>query len=328
MFVCSALLTTLVAEQSPFTVQFEDKEELSDQDYLDLQKLLRIKKKELAPLIHQIYPRDREGYTTFDDFYENRCSRSLGQVLIDPEKGYFPLKRLEKIGEGSDMCFVSCAPYDGVRSTLIRSLPNALRDCGFHGYFYYRIGGIPNPTGQEVKYAGVPYAFKIFLMLEAYKLGFKNVIWLDSALFPLQDPTFLFRWLVRRGSFIDGVSVTPNLWRYIFPKTREKLQEVTGVDVLSPHTTYIRTTLFGLRMDHPLVQRLISDYYDLVELGTPFLSCFPEEFVLTAIMGKPEYAPLISAPIELLFRSFDGDDEAKAHEQLRKEGYLFHLRKH
>ena len=46
---------------------------------------------------------------------------------------------------------------------------------------------------------------------------------------------------------------------------------MTGVDVIN--TPYIDSHIFGLQMDTPLAQKLIADYYQMVELGTPFLSC-------------------------------------------------------
>ena len=57
------------------------------------------------------------------------------------------------------MCIVSCAPYDGVRSVLLTSIPDALKRSGFNRYFYYRIGGFPNPTGKEIQYVGVSLLF-------------------------------------------------------------------------------------------------------------------------------------------------------------------------
>lgn len=326
LFVCSALFGG--SEENPFAIQFEARKELSNEDYLELQEKLRIKKSGLASLLEQLYPED-QGYTTFDDFY-SRCSRGLGRVLIDPEQGHFPETRLEKIGKGGNCCLVSCAPCGGIRAFHLKTLPAALRETGFNGHFYYRLGGFPNPTGREVQYAGVPYSLKIFMMIEAYQLGFNKVIWLDSALFPLRDPTPLFRLLTRKGALFNGISSEGDLWRYIFPETRDKLKEITGTDVLDPHTTHIIGAVLGLQMDLPIVQQLISDYYQMVELGTPFLSCFPEQFVLTALLGKPKYAGLISLLNSHLFWGDEKDDilELQRQQQLRQEGYFFHLRSH
>ena len=71
---------------------------------------------------------------------------------------------------------VSFASYDKNYYTLLKSIPAALEKCGFNGYFLYRMGGFPNPTGIEIQYIGVPYAFKIFMMVEAQKMGFDQVL--------------------------------------------------------------------------------------------------------------------------------------------------------
>ncbi len=329
MFVCSVLWATAVAEENPFAIQFQtDKKQLSNEDYIELQRQIRIKKRELAPLLEQLYPRD-EDYVPFGEFY-SRCSRGLGRVLIDPEKGQLPQTRLEKIGNGGDICFVSSAPYGGIRAFHLQSQPDALRESGFNGYFYYRLGGFPNPTGRETQYAGVPYSLKIFMMIETYQLGFNKVIWIDSGLFPLRDPAPLFRLLGRKGALFNGFFHTGDLWKSILPTTWKTLKEITGTDVLDRRTPYIIGAIFGLQMDLPIVQQLISDYYQMVELGTPFLSAFPEEFVLTALLGKPEYAGLVSPLSDRLFWGWEADDtpELERQRQLRNDGYFFYLRRH
>ncbi len=294
---------------NPFAINFPVKEELSNDDYIEIQKQLR--EIDIRDLIRQLYIPD-QGYTTYEDFL-SRCSRGISQVLIDPEKGYFPSKHLEKIGSGSDMCIVSCAPFDGVRSKLIQSIPEALRNSGFNGYFYYRIGGFPNPTGREIQFVGVPYSFKIFMMLEAQKLGFNKVLWIDSACLPLCDPSPLLQWLDHvEVFFIPG---RPD-YRFVFPATQQLLKELTGKDVMK--LTHPCTTVLGLKMNAARAKKLIQDYYKMAELGTPFLSCFPEEVVLSTLIAK--HYPSLS--INIPFRMLKGGD--RNLDLLRSEGYFFY----
>ena len=97
-----------------------------------------------------------------------RCSRGAKQTLI----GENPVKSLQKIGGGGDRCIVCHVSQDKDSFELLRSIPIHLEKTGFNGYFYSSIGGFPNPSGIELQYAGVPYAFKIFTMMEANILGF------------------------------------------------------------------------------------------------------------------------------------------------------------
>jgi hypothetical protein len=268
------------SQENPFSINFPEKQDLTDSDYITVQNLLR--EINIEPLLHEHYV-PNQGYTTFDDL-KGRCQKGIKLVLIDPEKGLFPVRYLEKIGKGSDMCLVSWVSFNNKYASLVTAIPEALRKLGFNGYFLYQVGGYPNPTGKEIQYAGVPYAFKIFMMLEAQKLGYNKVFWVDSSMLPLRDPTPLFNQLEENGAFIPECTNHNYHKKYIFPKTRELLKELTTTDVIA--VRHFCTALFGLKMDAEKVEKFIESYYELVALGLPFISCFPEEFVFSAIMEK------------------------------------------
>lgn len=308
------VFVTFQLQANPFAISFPTKEEVTNGDYIEIQKQLRTI--DIRPLLKKLYVPD-QGYTTLEDF-EGRTSRGIRRVLIDPAKGLYPIAKLEKMGEGGDCCIVSCAPYDGVRSAMLAAIPEALRATGFNGYFYYRLGGFPNPTGREIQYVGVPYCFKIFMMIEAEKLGFNKVLWIDSACLPIRDPKPLFRWLEQTGIYYHGSKKNPeNIRRYILSQTRELLKELTGVDVL--HAVKIDGALFGLKMNTPEAKKLIQDFYQMVEKGTPFLSCFPEEFVLSALIGKLNCSHFKPSPFPFLTIEM---------EKALREGYFFCFMRH
>ncbi len=311
-----------VAWGNPFAIDFPEKKDVTNEDYIHIQEMLR--QVDIKPYLNSIC---HEGYNCGD--FERRSTRGLTQILIDPDRGFFPQIGLEKIGEGGDRCVVCCVPFDGVRSQLIFSLIQAFRDTGFNGYFYYRIGGFPNPTGEELRYVGVPYCFKIFLMLEAEQLGFSKVLWVDSSVVPLRDIAPLFEWLEETGAFINGWPPYWSLGYFVLPEIRNWLWHLTGTDVVN--TTYINTTIFGLDMKHEMSKQVIREYYDYVKLGYPFVSCFPEEFVLTAIMRNFEGTPWQLHPYDLLINYIipENAEERKVQmEGMRREGYYFYNRKH
>ena len=72
--------------------------------------------------------------------------------------------------------------------------------------------------------------------------------------------------------------------KFILPKTRSLIEEISGVDVLK--NRYVSAQIIGFDLNAPLSKEFISEYYKLVELGLPFLSCFPEEYVFSSIVGK------------------------------------------
>lgn len=312
---------TSVEATNPFAIDVPEKKDITNEDYINIQKQLRAI--DIIPLLRKLYP-ENQGYTTFEDF-KSRCTRGLTQNLIDPEKGLFPTKNLEKIGNGSDMCIVSCCTsFDGIHPKLIKDIPKALKECGFNGYFYHRVGGYPNPTGKEIKYVGVPYSFKIFLMLEAQQLGFNKVMWVDSRILPLRDPSPLFSRLDIVGSVLLS-TVNPKYDNSrIFPKTRRLLKKLTGTDVVKEH---ISTQVFGLKMDSERAKDFVKSYYEFADMGTPFLSCFPEEFVFGAIVGKSRKDWPTLAMSYILQYPVPNENQASIN-AIRDMGFYFYLRTH
>lgn len=312
---------------NPFKIDFPIKETISNEDYIEIQK--KLTKIDIHPILNELYPASppkkflqpwASAIAPKEDFY-GRASRSLSQTLINPEKNQFPLQLLVKIGKGGDNCIVCYASFNGKYVDLIQNLPSNLEKLGFNGYLYYRIGGFPNPTGKEIQYCGTPYCFKIFCMIEANKMGFSKVLWIDSAFYPLKDPTPLFDWIEKEGSFLK---LHESFTKFILPKTVAYIQNVTEVDVLK--SRYVSAQILGFDFNRPETKNFITKYYELVELGLPFFSCFPEEYVFTAIIGqKPELwknqpYPLLSFP-EIKLRG-------KTEEWARKEGYFFLQKEH
>jgi hypothetical protein len=286
---------------NPFLLDIPQKKGLSTEDYVDIQK--QIDQLTVEPLVESLYPNPvpHPYFATLKDM-RNRCSRGRDQKIIDPEKGYFPQQHLLKIGAGGGDCVVCCVPFNGKYPELVRSIAKGLEEQQFNGYFYYRIGGFPNPTGKEVKYVAVPYCFKIFLMLEAYQMGFNRVLWIDSACYPIWRLDELFVVIEKTGALLNWW-VNPNyLARFIFPQTFDLLMQLTGTDVIN--SKYVNTTVFGLKMDSPEVQNMITNYYEFVDLGTPFLSCFPEEFVLTSIINQEKYRHWLDNLVEHLIGGY------------------------
>lgn len=268
---------------NPFLIDFPKQKEISLEEYVYIQEKLR--EIDIIPLLQKLYPKNKK-YLEFNGF-KYRCSVGINQKLINLEKNQIPVQKLEKIGTGGRYCIVSCAPYDDNRNILLEGLIQQLHKTGFNGYIYYRIGGYPNPTGKEIKYCGVPYALKIFMMMEANNLGFNKVLWLDSALFPLKDPSMFFKHIEKTGAVFHSFPNPKDTKEYIFPKTRKLLQALTGKDPCK--SPYICAGIFGINFKKKKCKRFLKEYSHLVKLGRPFLSCFPEEFVFTCLLDKPEF---------------------------------------
>lgn len=323
------LLTLFAVYQNPFEISFEDKKELSHADVTEIQDLLR--KKDATKILKELYTQKMGVFDELRPFreFEGRINRCLKQVLIDPQKGLFPEVELVKINEGGTHCFVVAAPLGPKYPQLLKSLIEGLKEIGFNGYLYYRIGGVPNPTGREAKWAGVPYSFKIFMMMEAHNRGFTKLVWLDSALFPFKNPSALFERLENEGSFVLHRTHPKSS---ILPCTLASIENLTHVDLTqAPH---VRMWIFGLDTSADWVKSFFFDYTEMVRLGVPFFSCYPEEYVLSALVKKYEkYFPSLRDPQLVpkfgygkIVKTHDGDCEN--FWRARKEGYMFVVREH
>lgn len=321
LFTILLCLFANALQANPFLIDFPEKKELTTDDYIEVQK--KIRAINILPLLQEMYV-ENIGLSSFDDF-KSRCTKALRQNFIDPEKNCFPQKKMVKIGKGGDNCIVNCCPYNMKYPELVNEIPKTLETLGFNGYFFYLVGGYPNPTGKEIKFAGVPYCFKIFMMLEAQQLGFSKVLWLDSAVLPLKDITPVFEKIQTNGCFLMHEMIPGYDQRYIFPKTRQLLKELTGKDIIGGR--HISTQVFGLKMDAEKTKKFIADYYKMVELGTPFLSCYPEEFVYVSLFQQNE-KDWPSVPLFSVLRYQGSNDEKKEAQLLKEQGFYFLLRHH
>lgn len=277
---------------NPFLINVPEKTEYDVNDYINIQKQLN--EKNIDHIIETLYT-NKNNFYELEDF-KVRIKRGIKQKLLDA-KNNTPNKTLYKIGncDNNKNCIVCCTAFkndkNDSRYLSSNNIVNSLINVGYNGHFYLFQGGFPNPTGKEMKYVGVPYCFKIFMMLEAYNLGFNNVIWIDSGCCALNNPDRLFEILEKDEVLIKKFDLNNKYDRMTFEKTIRLLNQLTKCDLHS--AAYIETIVFGLNMMSDKVKNFIKDYYDMVELGWPFFSIFPEEIVISAIFNKPNYKPLL-----------------------------------
>ena len=311
------LVITISLQASPFKIDFPEKKELKTHDWISLQAQLQ--DLHIDRYLTALYPEMKAIHTFF-----SRCQKGTSQILIDSEKGQLPYQKLVKIGKGGDVCIVCCVPFNRIYPELIESLPEALSP-HFNGYFLYQVGGFPNPTGKEIQYSAVPYSFKIFMMLEAYQKGFNKVIWMDSSLLPLRNlQPIIDEFNEKECLLIDGTKRMMQDPKILLPIARETLHEITNFDPVEG--SYVCTLLFGLHMNTSKAQKLIELYYQCAEKGTPFLSYYPEEIVLTGIIGSLQSEKWLFSSFKNLI-GHGGTKKSNIQEKIH-QGYYFYYRDH
>lgn len=278
---------------NPFELQILYKPYYDNDDLHNIQKLLEDKRKDVNKLIEDFYPHGDDNFKITLESIINRCSKGVVQKLIDTEKDIYPKKVLYKIGNGgnSKNCFVCCTPLSNDRAEKSKNIYQSLEKVGFNGYFYLFNGGFPCPTGQEMKYAAVPYCFKIFMMIEAKKMGFEKIIWLDASCFAINNPQKLFDILdVDDAIFRQFWPNTPGFLTYentVYKETIRTINNITGGDLIN--SINVCTIVFGLNFARENIKKFAEEYFEMVKIGTPFLSYYPEEVVIAAIFNKPEF---------------------------------------
>jgi len=278
---------------NPFEIEIQDKSNYNNNELDEIQTLIENKQECVINLINKLYPVGDENYKISLELLINRCTKGVFQKLIDCKNNVYPSKVLYKIGNGGNKknCFVCCTPISNNRCDKSKDIHQSLEKVGFNGYFYLFNGGFPNPTGIEMKYAGVPYCFKIFMMLEAKKLGFEKIIWLDAACYATNNPEKLFDILDEDDAiFRQFWPYTPGFLTYenaVLKETINSLNNITNGNLVT--SINVCSVVFGLNFNSEKINKFVEEYYEMVKIGTPFLSYFPEEVVITAIFNKPEY---------------------------------------
>jgi len=303
-------------EPNPFLIDVPDKLEYTFEEYQDIQK--KLDNMNVDNIVEKLY---NNNFYELDDF-KSRLNRGFRQKIINNE---LPERKIYKFGDDNN-CIVCCVPYstnnDNSRYLASQNIIESLKNVEYNGHLIIQYGGFPNPTGKEMKYIGVPYSFKIFMMLDAYKCGFNKIIWVDSGCFALNNPKYLFDILEKQPTITKRVKYGNNYNAMSFDKTIKLLNRLTKSNL---HTAgYVETIVFGLNIDNILVKALIDEYYEMVNIGWTFFSIFPEEIVLTSLFNKPKYKSLLN------------DDEIKLyiHERYRDEndakslGFYFHHKKY
>lgn len=266
---------------NPFLADFPLSSAPNDEELGAFQEALRWIKVDKILSERYADPKNRGNFfqkiIKYEDF-ANRLHRGLWQTLIDRKEGRFPQKKLVEINGGGADCIVLFSSYDRIYPHYLLTLIEALKEVGFQGWVYYRLGGYPQPTHTELVYAGVPYAFKLFMLEEARNLGFRYLLWLDSSLFPLKNPQPLFEVIRQKGVLYKDVAPLPE---FLLEQTRRDIELLTGIDVMD--CRHLRMPVFGIDTHLNWFQAFLDDHRELVKIGTPFVSGLPEEFVLTAL---------------------------------------------
>ncbi len=192
---------------NPFEIDVEQNSLSYNEDRI-IEQLLQMKHNNIPRLLEG-WLNDSNIFITPDEIlnstFYNRLKRGFNWFTKDAENQHRNKAiLLKKINKGGSNCLVSLCTFQKDYPSLLKKQIIALKKTGFNGYHLSFWGTFPNPTGKEIRYTAVPYAFKIFAIQYAHKLGFNNVLWIDSALQPKKNPKNLL-------DFIKKMELTSNI---------------------------------------------------------------------------------------------------------------------
>ena len=167
-------------------------------DYLKIQKHLKKDKREYLKLFSIS---SKNGSNLQDKNYLKKAKefRFVGkkrQMKPMYEKLYFNSSKEDK-----KRCIICYTSYNKNYPDGVERLKKALSLIGYKGHFIYRIGSWPNLDEGSLKYSHVLFAFKPFFFREVKNMGYENVLWLDSAILPLQSLDAIFKKIEKNGYF-------------------------------------------------------------------------------------------------------------------------------
>lgn len=84
-------------------------------------------------------------------------------------------------------------------ATISERLNTSLNNVGYSGGRLIYSGRLPegSPTHQEN-----PYAFKIYAIQHALNLGYKQILWVDSSLYPIRPLDDIQKYIIENGWFV------------------------------------------------------------------------------------------------------------------------------
>ena len=153
------------------------------------------------------------------------------------------------------ICFGSYKNADRSYEQGISYLKKSLEHFNFDGHFIYRIGGWPGLKNGRLKYANVPYSFKPFFFEEMRDLGYKKILWLDSASIPLTSTDGLFEHMEKHGCCFFGNSIMGKDKIEYLEHVMESLDIPKGLN----HWDIV-TQVVGLDVDHPIANDLLNQW--------------------------------------------------------------------
>ena len=251
---------------------------------------------------------------------ESKKGDFFGRTVTGANQHYVPPSQVyaHSFGslEDSRRCIVTSVKAGDTDWFSLSRMIDALQEVQFTGLFLNYRGHYLNPTGVEYRLLGVPYFMKFALLVDSYvSYGCESALWIDSSMLPAQTLEPLFHRIEMTGAAF-APSHNADSGSEILPATREVFHVLCGTDSVHARV-HVPAGAFGMQLSGLAMFRFIQRVYQLAALGTPFLSCFLEEFVQTHLLLMPEYSHLLMTPAAPIWPLWGGKSSL-----IRRDAYF------
>jgi hypothetical protein len=183
--------------------------------------------------------------------------------------------------DNKENCILIYASYNRNYPNALKRLVQYLTQSDYSGHILYRIGGWPNVEGGDLTLAHVPYAFKACFFKEAQRLGYKKVLWLDTAITPLVPVKDFFTALESKGYLAFGNT------HMVGPFFNERAAQGLGITLEESYKIpSCSAGIFGLDLTHPQSQKALQLWHAAAKDPHAYFSARPEQNALSVILYK------------------------------------------
>lgn len=224
--------------------------------------------------------------------------RNCKGIKFVGENGEKPIRELFAVNTNladKKRCIIVFGSYNYPYPEKVRLLVDELKECGYKGHLLMRIGGFPNMQNGGIKLAHVPYSWKVTGLQELRSMGYKEILWLDSAIHPLNNLEPIFKVIRRKGFFLtcSGFSIQyPYSLGEHLPSTL-KVLEVTDEELKKiPH---LSGGILGMNTTNPKINKFLDDCVKETMKVTPCINLiYPEELMMSVVAYRNNIGPTIN----------------------------------
>lgn len=245
------------------------------------------------------------NHPTFDDYrliqnyidkgdyqaIKRKCGYFLDPKLIGSALNELPESGMINVNcdkNEKENCVIMYSSFNRAYPQGLRRVIKQIGESDFKGHILYRLGGWPNTEGGSLVLSHIPYAFKVCFFKEAQRLGYKRVLWLDTAVIPVASLNEIFKMIKKDGHFIAGPNHVIGPWMNseaaaAFGMTLEQTLQIPSCAAF----------VIGIDLENETSAGMIDSWYNAASNGG-FYSARSDQSALSIILYKLGISDFVS----------------------------------